>query len=71
MSIAWIPTHNRTLFPYWKHHGTPRRKCLVKNGLRIPFTDTGIRLTKLPSTTGMFTVTLPATSRKLEYERCL
>ena len=44
-------------FLYWRYHEIPRYMCLldvVANGLRIPFTDTGVRLTKLPSTVTMF-----------------
>jgi hypothetical protein len=54
MARAWLPTYNGTLFSYWRHHEIPRRSCLAgrrQSHGQMVFTDAGVRLTKLPSTT--------------------
>ena len=47
MATAWLPTH----FPFWSQVSYQTSSKPWGDGLRIPFTDTGVRLTNLLSTT--------------------
>ena len=55
MATAWLPTYNGTL--QFHIGGTTDSEVagvspdVVKDDLRVPSTDTGVHLTKLPSTT--------------------
>ena len=50
-ATAWLPTYNETLFPFRSRVSYRTSSKPWADGLRIPFTDTGVRLMKLPSTT--------------------